>query len=371
MSNLPPIQMADPKAGFLAQETEIRDAIERVLASGYYVLGPEVSAFESEWADYLGGGQVIGVANGTEALEIALRALGVGVNDRVVTVANTVSATAAAIQQIGAQPVFVEVDDASMTMSPDALTERLASSDDVIKAVIPVHLYGRPAAMSEIMAIASNSGVKVLEDCAQAHGAEWNNQKVGTFGDAAAFSFYPTKNLGGIGDGGAVFTKDESLAKKITSLRQYGWLERYVSAEAGRNSRLDEIQAAILRVKLRTLDADNLQRTRHANQYLDQLPDSGLRLPLKDAETVKSVWHQFSVRTPRRDELKDHLAAKGVHCGVLYPVPLHRQPAYVSAVELPRSEQACDEVLCLPLHPGLDSTDVDRVAQEILRWATL
>lgn len=370
MSELPLIQMADPKAGFLTQEVEIREAIERVLASGYYVLGPEVSAFESEWSDYLGGGHTIGVANGTEALEIALRALDVGAGDRVVTVANTVSATAAAIQQIGAQPVFVEIDDASVTMSPAALEELLSGPDESIKAVIPVHLYGRPAAMSEIVEIASKYGVKVVEDCAQAHGAEWDGQKVGTFGDAAAFSFYPTKNLGAIGDGGAVFAKDESLAKKAISLRQYGWHERYVSAEAGRNSRLDEIQAAILRVKLRTLDADNAQRSRHANQYLDQLSDSGLRLPLEDDGNAKSVWHQFSVRTPRRDELKDHLAAKGVHCGVLYPVPLHKQPAYMAPVDLPLSEQACVEVLCLPIHPGLSSTDVDRIAQEILRWAT-
>lgn len=369
MSKLPLIQTADPKADFMVHETAIREAIERVLVSGYYVLGPEVSAFESEWSEYLGGGRTIGVANGTDALEIALRAMDVKAGDRVATVANTVSATVAAIQQIGAHPVFVEIDDASMTMSPSALAELLANSDEPIRAVIPVHLYGRPAPMPEIVAVAAKYGAKVLEDCAQAHGAEWNQQKVGTFGDAAAFSFYPTKNLGGLGDGGAVFTRDESLANKVFSLRQYGWQERYVSATAGRNSRLDEIQAAILRVKIGTLDADNTLRARHAHCYLHQLSDSSLRLPPADNDVAKSVWHQFTVRTPRREQLRAHLAAQGVHCGVLYPVPLHKQPAYFLPVDLPLSEQACEEVLCLPVHPRLRSVDIDRIVQEILRWS--
>ncbi len=370
MSEESRILSADPKADFRAHETEIRDAIERVLASGCYVLGPEVSAFEAEWTNYQGGGYTIGVGNGTEALEIALRALGVGNGDRVATVANTVSATAAAIQQIGARPVFVEIDDASMTMSPAALEKLLADSDDKICAVIPVHLYGRPADMPEIVEIAAKHGVKVLEDCAQAHGAEWNHQKVGVFGHAAAFSFYPTKNLGGIGDGGAVFTGDELLAERITALRQYGWQERYVSSMAGRNSRLDEIQAAVLRVKLRFLDADNTRRASHANRYFDHLSHTGLRLPLVDDGVGKSVWHQFTIRTPDRSALRHHLASKGVHCGALYPAPLHKQAAHSSSMDLPVSEKACDEVLCLPVHRGLDSADIDRIAREILRWSS-
>lgn len=369
MSELSRILTADPKAGFTAHADEIREVIERVLASGYYVLGPEVTAFEQEWSEYLGGGHTIGVANGTEALELALRAVGIGTGDRVVTVANTVSATAAAIQQIGAQPIFVEIDDAAMTMSPDTLKALFASSYEVIKAVVPVHLYGRPVAMPEIVEIAAKHGAKVVEDCAQAHGASWGGRKVGTFGDAAAFSFYPTKNLGAIGDGGAVFTKNKGMAEKISQLRQYGWRERYVSEEPGRNSRLDEIQAAILRVKLRSLDVENRLRANYAERYFNLLKTTDLKLPLADDAQTKSAWHQFSVRTPRRDELKNHLAESGVHCGVLYPVPLHHQPAYLSSVNLPLSERACEEVLCLPVHPGLSAADIDRVASEILRWS--
>jgi len=370
MSEPRPILIADPQAGVDAHAGEIQVAIQRVLASGWYVLGPEVAAFEREWAAYLGGGHAVGVANGTEALELALRAMGIGVGDRVATVANTVSATAAAIQQIGATLDFVEIDEASMTMSPDALEQLLTASAGAIKAVVPVHLYGRPAAMPEIVDLARTHGAVVVEDCAQAHGAMVDGRAAGTFGDAAAFSFYPTKNLGAIGDGGAVFSRDLAVATRIKELRQYGWRERYVSATPGRNSRLDELQAAILRVKLTGLDRENARRASHARRYLELLADSGLRLPLPDTDTIRSAWHQFAVRTPRRVELMAHLASVGIHAGVLYPVPLHRQPAFASAESFPVSERACDEVLCLPVHPGLSTDDVDRVTNEILRWAT-
>jgi len=354
----------------MAHAEEIRSAMDRVLASGRYVLGPEVTAFEAEWAEYLGGGQAIGVANGTEALELALRALGVSPGDKVVTVANTVSATAAAIQQIGAQPVYVEIDDATMTMSPMALAAKLAQWPDQIKVVVPVHLYGRPAAMPEIVNLAEKYRVKVVEDCAQAHGAVCAGRKAGAWGDAAAFSFYPTKNLGALGDGGAVFTHDFDLAGRVVALRQYGWHQRYVSATPGRNSRLDEIQAAILRVKLKYLDSENELRAQHARRYLDLLGNSALRLPLPDDTGTKSAWHQFTVRTSQRAGLQTKLAEVGIHCGVLYPVPLHHQPAFASADALPLSERACNEVLCLPVHPGLCTADIDRVAAEILRWSS-
>ena len=371
MSEPTKILSADPHANFIAHESEIRAAVDRVLASGHYVLGPEVTAFENEWSDYLGGGITIGVANGTEALELTLRALGVGAGDRVATVANTVSATAAAIQQIGAQPVFVEIDDETMTMSAPALAAKMAQGSDQIKVVVPVHLYGRPADMPAIVELANKHGVKVLEDCAQAHGAVCAGRKAGTWGDAAAFSFYPTKNLGAIGDGGAVFTRDPDLAERLQALRQYGWRQRYVSATPGRNSRLDEIQAAILRVKLKYLDAENARRSSLAQRYLEQLKDSGLHLPLADDGIMTSAWHQFTVRTPKRSDLQAKLAAQGIHCGVLYPIPLHQQPAYASEVQLPLSEKACDEVICLPVHPGLTAADIDRVVAEILRWTTL
>ncbi|HYD84450.1 MAG TPA: DegT/DnrJ/EryC1/StrS family aminotransferase, partial [Opitutus sp.] len=251
---------ADPRAGFLAHEIEIRAAIERVLASGHYILGPEVEAFEKEFAAYQEGGDVVGVANGTEAIELALRAVGVKAGDAVATVANTVSATAAAIEQMGARLVFVEIDAATMLMSAEALEAVLERERGAVKAVVPVQLYGQVAEMERIGEIARRHGAKVVEDCAQAHGAMREGRKAGTWGDAAAFSFYPTKNLGALGDGGAVFTRDAAVAQRVRQLRQYGWRERYVSELPGRNSRLDEVQAAVLRVKLRYLDAENATR---------------------------------------------------------------------------------------------------------------
>jgi dTDP-4-amino-4,6-dideoxygalactose transaminase len=323
----------------------------------------------------LGGGETVAVANGTEAIELALRAVGVGAGDRVATVANTVSATAAAIQQIGAEPVWVEIEPATMLMSPAALEQVLARGGASIKAVVPVHLYGQAADMAAITAIARRHGASVVEDCAQAHGASRAGRRAGTWGEAAAFSFYPTKNLGAIGDGGAVFTADTGIAQRVRLLRQYGWKERYVSAVPGRNSRLDELQAAILRVKLRHLDAENAMRGVLAAQYGARLGGEaalrrrGLQLPAVAAGS-RPVWHQYAVRLPARDALRDHLAACDIRAAVLYPVPLHRQPAYARPeLTLPQTERACAEVLCLPLHPGLVAADVDRVCREIVRWA--
>lgn len=359
---------ADPKAGYLAHKAEIDEAVARVLASGHYILGPEVEAFEREFAGYHGGGSVVGVANGTEALELALRAVGVQAGDRVATVANTVSATAAAIQQIGAQPVFVEIDAATLVMSAVALEATLGQAKGAIKAVVPVHLYGHPADMPAIMAAARRHGAQVVEDCAQSHGAEIGGRKAGTWGDAAAYSFYPTKNLGALGDGGAVYTGDDALAGRVRLLRQYGWRRRYLSEVAGRNSRLDELQAAVLRVMLRHLDAGNAQRRRLADRYRSALAAAAVSLPVV-AAGVSPVWHQFVVRTPRRDALLAELETRAIRAGVLYPVPLHRQPAYADpGLRLPHTEQACAEVLCLPVHPGLDLADVDRVVREVIRW---
>jgi len=377
-----PLLTADPAANFRAHAAEIRAAIDRVLSDGHYILGPEVEAFEREFADYHGGGHTLGVANGTEAIELALRAVGVQRGDAVVTVANTVSATVAAIAEIGARPIFVEIDEATMTMSSAALAGALEGAGGRIKAVVPVHLYGHPADLPAICPLAACHGAAVVEDCAQAHGAIVAGRRVGTWGAAAAFSFYPTKNLGAIGDGGAVFTRDKALAGRVRLLRQYGWRQRYVSESAGRNSRLDEMQAAILRVKLKYLDAENARRGEFAARYLAQLgqlaapvaagfgdPARPLRLPAV-ASGMQSVWHQFVVRTPRRDALLAHLAELGIRCGVLYPVPAHRQPAFAQPeVTLPATERACAEVLCLPCHPELDRADVDRVCAAILGWS--
>ncbi len=357
---------ADPKANFLAHAAEIRDAIERVLVSGHYILGPEVEAFEAEFAAYQGGGYVISVANGTEALEIALRALGVRAGDRVATVANTVTATVSAIEQIGAYPVFVEIDPATMLMDPAAL-DRICARDSV-KAVIPVHLYGQMADVEAIVSIADRYGAQVVEDCAQAHGARYGNCLAGTVGAVSAFSFYPTKNLGALGDGGAVFTSSKELAERVRMLRQYGWRTRYVAEIPGRNSRLDELQAAILRVKLNYLDQENARRRDLAALYLRKLASTRLQLPHVAAKAVP-VYHQFSVRTPGREALKAYLQMHGIVTGVLYPVPVYRQAAYASAgLILPETERSCAEVLCLPCHPGLTEGDIDRICEAILGW---
>lgn len=359
---------ADPKAGYLAHAAEIDAALARVLASGHYILGPEVAAFEREFASYHGEGTVVTVANGTDALELALGALGVKAGDLVATVANTVSATVAAIQQVGAKPVYVEIDPATLVMSAQHLEQALIRHGGAIRAVVPVHLYGHPADMPAITALARKHGAKVLEDCAQSHGASVAGRKAGTWGDAAAYSFYPTKNLGALGDGGAVFTRDTVVAERVRLLRQYGWRQRYVSEIPGRNSRLDEMQATVLRIKLKHLEAENAHRQQLAARYLEKLATSRLTLPVS-ATGVAPVWHQFTVRSPHRDALNAHLETKGIRCGVLYPTPLHRQPAYADdTVSLPVTEKACQEVLCLPVHPGLAVSDVDRICAEILGW---
>ncbi len=291
------IRSANPQAGYLAHQAEIDGAILRVLESGCYILGSEVSAFEAEWGTYLGVAHAVGVGNGTDAIELALRALNIGPGDVVITTANTAVATVAAIELAGASALLVDVDPSTLTLSPERLEEALAQdTDQRVKAIIPVHLYGQPADMPAIVALAQRHNVRVIEDCAQAHGAMIGDRKTGTWGDAAAFSFYPTKNLAALGDGGAVVTNDEALAARLRALRTYGWKERYVSEEAGMNTRLDELQAAILRVRLRSLDAENARRSELARHYDHSLGKcSGLRLPQPAAE-VRHVYHQYVIR---------------------------------------------------------------------------
>ncbi len=360
---------ADPKASYLAAKAEIDAAIARVLSSGHYILGPEVEAFEKEFSAWLGVAGTVGVANGTDAIELALQAAGINPGDKVVTVANTVTATVSAIKAAGARPFYTEIDPATMLLDVAALENLLATlRDPKIKAVVPVHLYGQAVDMPRLMEVAEKHHLIVIEDCAQAHGAAIGGRKAGTWGQLAAFSFYPTKNLGALGDGGAVCGNDPALLDQVRALRQYGWRKRYVSEAHGRNSRLDEIQAAILRVRLARLDAENARRTAIAGQYLVGLKSTKLTLPLVLAGRAH-CWHQFVVRTPRRDELKTHLEKQGILCGILYPVPIHRQPAYHdAALSFPHTEQACAEVLSLPLHPGLSDDDVARVIREVLAW---
>jgi dTDP-4-amino-4,6-dideoxygalactose transaminase len=362
---------ADPKASYLAAQAEIDAAMQRVMHSGVYIMGPELQAFEREFSTWLGTSGTVGVANGTDALELALTAAGIGPGDKVITVANTVAATVAAIVATGARPLFVDIEPATMLMDLDRLESLLAELRDVkIKAVIPVHLYGQAVDMPRLMALAARYHLVVIEDCAQAHGALVGGRKAGTWGQLAAFSFYPTKNLGAFGDAGAVAGSDSALLDKVRLLRQYGWRKRYVSDMPGRNSRLDELQSAILRVRLGRLDTENSHREQLAGQYLSALTSASLQLPVV-ADGRSHTWHQFVVRTPQRDELKLHLEKKDILCGILYPVPVHRQPAYQDAgLHLPQTEQACAEVLSLPLHPGLKTEDIARVVREVRGFFT-
>jgi dTDP-4-amino-4,6-dideoxygalactose transaminase len=287
----------------LSHKQEIDDAVNRVLESGWYILGDEVSTFEKEFAAYLGVGYCLGVGNGTEALHLALVACGIGPGDEVATVSHTAVATVAAIELAGATPVFVDIDPATFNMDPDLLKKGITSKT---KAVIPVHLYGHPAPIDEILTIAKDHGLCVIEDCAQAHGAIYRDRRIGSFGDMACFSFYPTKNLGALGDGGAVVMNDSRLAEKVRLLREYGWAERYVSHTPGWNSRLDEVQAAILRVKLKHLDFDNSRRIKLAKLYGEGLFETNITLPVVQNGAVH-VYHLYVIRVKERSSLQAYL----------------------------------------------------------------
>ncbi len=347
------IPQTDPRASYLAHKDEIDRAIARVLDRGRYILGPEVEAFEREFAAYLGVEHVIGVGNGTDALRLALESAGVRAGDTVATVSHTAVATVAAIELAGAIPVLVDIDPATFTIDGSRLEGLLRTRR--VNAIVPVHLYGHPAEMPLIVELARRYETIVIEDCAQSHGASIGSRKTGSFGAAAAFSFYPTKNLGALGDGGAIATNDRGIAERARLLREYGWKERYVSEIPGLNTRLDELQAAILRVKLRYLDAGNARRREIAAAY-----SAGLRLPIEDAG---HVYHQYVIRSRERDALRAGLAASGIGTLVHYPVPVHLQPAYAGLERgaLPETESAAREVVSLPMYPELEDVDVARV----------
>lgn len=366
------IPAANPLADYLARKPEIDEAIQRVLSGGRYILGPEVAAFEEEFASFLGADYAMGVGSGTEALHAALRVCGIGQGDRVITVSHTAVATVAAIELAGAIPLLVDIDPKTYTLDANRLEDALLAGQSTrIKAVIPVHLYGHPADMSSIMRIAERFDIRVIEDCAQSHGASIGGRSVGTWGHLAAFSFYPTKNLGALGDGGAVVTNDPALAARTALFREYGWKERYISEMAGTNSRLDELQAAILRIKLRFLEQDNGKRQEVARRYDSMLSGSSLVLP-RTQPGHTHVYHQYVIRTPHRDALKQFLARSSVGSLIHYPVPIHLQPAYRDGLlapgGLPQTEQICGEILSLPIHPHLTIDQVNRVGNAILSW---
>lgn len=362
-----------PIAEYRACKSAIDAAIRRVCESGNYILGPETVEFEKEFAAWIGAAHSVGVANGTDALVLALRALGIGAGDTVLTVSHTAVATAAAIELTGAEPLLVDIEPDTFTLDPQKLADTIrANPQRRFKAVIPVHLYGQPADMPAIMDIARQHGLRVVEDCAQCHGATLGGKAAGTFGDAATFSFYPTKNLGAIGDGGAVATQDASLAARVRELRQYGWKSRYISDTAGMNSRLDELQAAILRAKLPSLSAGNRRRRDIAALYAKHIANPAATLPLVRAG-AEHVYHQFVVRTPQRIELMAVLKASDVPFAVHYPQPVHTQPAYLGRIAhgaggLGESERACREVLSLPMHPQLSDEAVIFAAELVNGW---
>ncbi|SMC53429.1 DegT/DnrJ/EryC1/StrS family aminotransferase [Primorskyibacter flagellatus] len=341
----------------------IEDAVKRVLESGWYILGPELEGFEQEFAKFNGNKHAIGVANGTDAIEIALNALGIGQGDEVITVAHTAIASAVGVCQSGATPVFADIDPETYLIDP-AHVESLVTPRT--RAIMPVHLYGHPVDLTAMKAICTKHGLALVEDCSQAHGALFDGRKVGTHGDVAVFSLYPTKNLGAYGDAGVITTDDSDLADKCIKTRNYGQRATYYSVMMGRNSRMDEIQAAILREKVKRLDDMTEYRQRIGASYKTNI--NGLALPVT-RDNCSHVYHLFVVRSERRDWLKEQMAERGVGTLVHYPLPVHMQESFeflgLKEGDLPETERAANQVLSLPLHFSLDDDDIKYVADMV------
>src|SRR5208337_1094675 len=361
------VPFLDLYASYRELKNDIDAAISRVLESGWYILGAEVEAFEREFAAWCGTAHCVGVGNGLDALTLGLRALGVGPGDEVIVPTNTYIATWLAVSQCGARLVPVEPDPTTHNIAPPTISRAITPRT---KVIIPVHLYGQPADMDAILALARAHNLHVLEDAAQAHGALYKGRRIGAHGDLVAWSFYPGKNLGAFGDGGALTTNDSDLQERIALLRNYGSRTRYVHEVRGVNSRLDPIQAAILRVKLQHLDTWNSRRRTIAERYRAGIAVPGLTLPMTSPESMPS-WHLFVIRHPRRDEFRARLEQAGVTCLIHYPIPPHRQNAYAAefgpAERFPITAQLAGEILSLPIGPHLDSGMVDVVISAVNR----
>lgn len=371
-------QLPVSDVGFVVRRyrSEIDSAVKRVLDSGWFVLGPEVEAFEAAFARAAGTGHAVAVASGTDAVELALRAVGVGRDDLVITVSHTATATATAVRRAGAVPCFVDVEADRFTMDAGALDRILSDPPPSfegrqVKAVLPVHIYGTPADMEAIGEVASAHGVPVVEDAAQAHGASIGGRPVGSHGAAAAFSFYPTKNLGALGDAGMVVTDSEEVASSVRLFRQYGWVSRFVSAQTGANSRMDELQAAILSALLPHLGAANDHRRQVASVYDEALDGAGVVRPLSpsDAVGVIPVYHQYVVRVPDgcRDRIQELLSEEGIGTAVHYPVPVHLQPTFrdCPAGDLASTDKVSGQILSLPIGEHVTESDARRVASSV------
>lgn len=358
------VPLVDLKAQYLALGHEIDDAMRGVIDRSDFVSGLDVGLFEKEFAQYLGCAEVVGVASGTAALHLALVACGIKPGDEVITTAHTFAATGEAIVHAGARPVFVDIDESTYLMDPnqveDAITPRT-------RAILPVHLYGQPCDMDALLSIASRRGLWLVEDAAQAHGAQFKGKACGTLGRVGCFSFYPGKNLGAYGDGGAVCTNDRALAARVRQLRDHGRSGKYEHELIGFGERLDTIQAAILRVKLRKLDEWNRRRRAHAETYRTLL--EGLVILPAEGKDVEPVYHLFVIRTGARDALLEHLRSQGISAGIHYPIPLHKQAAFrnagFSGVALPVTERVVDEILSLPMYPELPKEQLSYVVLTI------
>jgi dTDP-4-amino-4,6-dideoxygalactose transaminase len=372
--------MAVPVLNLTAQYAGIRGkidaAVQSVLESGQFILGPNVAALEEELEAFLGVTKAVTMASGTDALHLGLRALDVRAEDRVLIPAFSFVATATAVSYIGARPVFVDIEPETFNLDPKRVAECLmgegpsALREGRARAIIPVHLYGQPADMDPLLDLASSRDMAVVEDAAQAIGATYRGKRIGGLGDIGCFSFYPTKNLGAMGDGGLATTQDRAVADRLLRLRVYGGSQRYVHEELGFNSRLDEIQAAVLRVKLGFLPEWTARRQAIAAQYRDGLAGLGLPLPVERPESTH-VYHQFAIRVPDRDAVKRRMAEREVQTAVYYPLPLHLQPMYRDVGyregDFPEAERAAREVLCLPMYPELTDAQVDEVIDAVKR----
>jgi len=361
---IPFLQLGDAVAEI---RSEVDAAIKRVLDSGWYLLGPELEAMESEWAAWCGAKYAVGVSNGLDAMHLVLRAWGIGKGDEVIVPSNTYIATWLAVSHSGAKPVPVEPDWSTCCIDPGLIESAISPRT---KAILAVHLYGHPCDMSRIMAIAKKHGLRVLEDAAQAHGAEWDSKKIGSHGDAVAWSFYPSKNLGALGDAGAVTTKDAELAKKLKMLRNYGSAVRYVNEEVGFNNRLEELHAAILRIKIRYLEEWNSRRHKLAMRYNSVFSKlDNITLPVTKPN-AKHAWHLYTLRTPNRDALRMHLENAGIGTLIHYPIPPHKQKAYeclgLADMAFPISEKIHAQTLSLPLGPHLSEEAQDYIISSVL-----
>ena len=363
------IPFGDPSASYQAHKSEIDQAIKRVLDSGWYVLGTEVDAFEEEFASFHGKDfHAVGVANGTDAIALCLKGLGLGTGDEVITPSHTAVATVAGIEQAGCTPVFADIDPNTRCISPMSIEERVSTNT---RAIMPVHIYGQPAAMHRILEIAQACNLAVVEDCSQAHGAEINGQKVGTFADISAFSCYPTKNLGGTGDGGVILCRSQDFAEKIKSLRQYGWNEARESITPGFNSRLDEIQAAILRVKLQHLSDDNAKRLVIALRYNQAFQDLPITLPAFSEDELHAV-HLYVIEYDRRNELMKYLRSHLIGASLHYHLAVHQNAAYAHRMRgwenLPVTDQFYQRNLTLPMYPELPNDSVEHIISTVQNW---